>query len=137
MYGIAAESNLQHTHELLREQDAYFTRIIALNPENNRQQSRYCKYDEQYRAPTGYLIHDIDRQYSTTAKYSYYYCRRHGYYSQSESLGKQKSCRVLKHQHSNHQDNIERFGTNNGAIPREGAGSRPSKREGQWKSANE
>ena len=48
-YGIAADNNLQYTPKLLRGQDAYCTRIIALNPEN-RQQFRYCEY-EQYRTP--------------------------------------------------------------------------------------
>ena len=35
----------------------------------------------------------------------------------------------MKHQLSNHRD-MQRSGTNNGAIPREGACSRPAKREG-------
>ena len=48
-YGIAADNNLQYTPKLLGEQDAYCTRIIALNPEN-RQCSRYCEY-EQHRTP--------------------------------------------------------------------------------------
>ena len=34
--GIAADSNFLYTPKLLREQDAYCTRIIALNPENKQ-----------------------------------------------------------------------------------------------------
>ena len=62
-------------------------------------------------------------------------------YSQSESQNirrrKEKTCRVIKDQHSDHRENIQRSGTKNGAIPREGACSRPAKREGQGKAANE
>ena len=41
----------------------------------------------------------------------------------------------MKHQ-INHRD-MQRSGTKNGAIPREGACSRPAKREGRGKAANE
>ena len=35
-YGIAADNNLQYMPKLLREEDEYCTRIIALNPEKRQ-----------------------------------------------------------------------------------------------------
>ena len=43
---------------------------------------------------------------------------------------------VIKKQRSDHRD-MQRFGTKNGAIPQEGACSRPANREGQGKAATE